>query len=194
MLAHNSSTFVWVRSIIALNYEQIENLMTKVISRSQISLAGEFAVLSQLSLRGFDANLTLGNTKNVDILISDPKENKLYKCEAKTSYASKPSRSKLFGYTLSWFMSEKHETINDPNLFYCFVSISEDFEKYRYFMVPSKVVAKYVKKQHEVWVKENPSVADDISIRQFRIGLEKRSRYSFNTPLAQDYENNWSLK
>ena len=69
MLAHNSSTFVWVRSIIALNYEQIENLMTKVISRSQISLAGEFAVLSQLSLRGFDANLTLGNTKNVDILI-----------------------------------------------------------------------------------------------------------------------------
>jgi hypothetical protein len=40
------------------------------ISKNQVSLAGEFAVLSQLALRGFDANMTLGNTKGVDILVS----------------------------------------------------------------------------------------------------------------------------
>ena len=42
--------------------------MPKKISHNQVSLAGEFAVLSQLALRGYDANLTLGNTKGVDIL------------------------------------------------------------------------------------------------------------------------------
>ena len=36
------------------------------------SLAGEFAALSQLALRGYDANMTLGRTKAVDILVSNP--------------------------------------------------------------------------------------------------------------------------
>ena len=36
-------------------------------NNNQVSLAGEFAVLSQLFFRGFDASLTLGNTKGVDI-------------------------------------------------------------------------------------------------------------------------------
>src|SRR5215467_9817117 len=36
-----------------------------------VSLAGEFAVLSQLAFRGYDANTTLGHTNTVDIL-DDP--------------------------------------------------------------------------------------------------------------------------
>jgi hypothetical protein len=51
-----------------------------VISKNQVSLAGEFAVLSQLALRGFDANMTLGNTKGVDILLSHPETAKLFYC------------------------------------------------------------------------------------------------------------------
>lgn len=45
--------------------------MTK-LRTNQISMLGEFAVLSQLALRGYDANLTLGNTKGVDMLVSNP--------------------------------------------------------------------------------------------------------------------------
>jgi len=37
------------------------------IPNNSVSLAGEFAVLSQLALRGYDANMTLGHTKGVDI-------------------------------------------------------------------------------------------------------------------------------
>lgn len=70
------------------------------ISKNSVSLAGEFAVLSQLVLRGYDANLTLGRTKNVDILVSNPEANRLYKLEVKTSYSMKPTEEKLFGYTL----------------------------------------------------------------------------------------------
>jgi hypothetical protein len=32
------------------------------INSNSVSLAGEFAVLSQLALRGLDANMTLGRT------------------------------------------------------------------------------------------------------------------------------------
>jgi len=95
------------------------------ISKNNISIAGEFAVLAQLALRGIDANLTLGNTKSVDVIASDPSTGKMFKLEVKTSYDSKPTISKLFGQgrTLNWIMSEKHETISEPNLYYCFVNI-----------------------------------------------------------------------
>ena len=42
------------------------------INRNSVSLAGEFAALSQLALRGYDANMTPGRTKSVDILVSNP--------------------------------------------------------------------------------------------------------------------------
>ena len=37
------------------------------LDKNTIALAGEFAVLSQLALHGYDANMTRGHTKNFDI-------------------------------------------------------------------------------------------------------------------------------
>ncbi len=109
------------------------------INTNSVSLAGEFAVLSQLALRGFDANLTLGRTKSVDILDSDPKTGKMYQLEVKTNYTNtrrKPVASKIFGkYISDWIMSKKHEDIISPTLFYCFVNISKDTS---HFSSPSK--------------------------------------------------------
>src|SRR6266568_903518 len=107
------------------------------ISKNNISIAGEFAVLAQLALRGIDANLTLGNTKSVDIIASDPSTGKMFKLEVKTTYGAKPTISKLFGHTLNWVMGDKHETITDPNLFYCFVNIEKEANSFRFFIVPS---------------------------------------------------------
>lgn len=76
-------------------------------------------MLSQLALRGFDANLTLDNAKSVDILGSEPSTVNLSKVEVKTSWGNKPRRDRLFGYTLDWLMSVKPENIIDPRLFYC---------------------------------------------------------------------------
>ena len=50
---------------------------TSRISPNSVSLAGEFAALSRLTLWGYDANMTLGRTKSVDILISNPSTNQL---------------------------------------------------------------------------------------------------------------------
>ncbi len=159
-------------------------------------MAGEFAVLSQLALRGFDANLTLGHTKGVDILSSDPKTGRMFRVEVKTSFAGKPSRSNLFGHTLSWMMTEKHENISDPNLFYCFVNIEKQTNVFRFFIVPSMLVAQYVDKQHQFWLKNRPGLSEEeiaIPMRQFRIGIDS-SGYQIPTPLAKDYENNWDFR
>lgn len=155
-----------------------------------ISLAGEFAALSQLSLRGFDANMTLGHTKGVDILISDPNTGKMFKMEVKTHHGTKTATSKLFGHCIEWVMADKHEEIVDPTLFYCFVYIELPSKTFRYFIVPSKEVARYVKDQHSYYLtKRNTKTT---IMRKFRIGLDDKG-YDIETPLAKDYENNWNF-
>ena len=51
------------------------------MDNTQIGLTGEFYVLAQLMQHGLVATLTLGNTKGVDILVSDSELNRLYKVE-----------------------------------------------------------------------------------------------------------------
>lgn len=167
------------------------------ISKNNISIAGEFAVLAQLALRGIDANLTLGNTKSVDIIASDPNTGKMFKLEVKTSYNSKPTISKLFGSgrTLNWVMADKHETITDPNLFYCFVNIEKEANSFRFYIVTSGIVARYVREQHQYWLNRNNDEHSNsvvTSMRQFRLGIDD-GEYLIDTPLAKDYENNWNF-
>lgn len=169
--------------------------MIKLNSNS-VALAGEFAVLSQLVLRGYDANMTLGHTKGVDILVSDPKSDKMFKVEVKTSFAKKPSRSKLFGYTLGWIMSEKNESITDTNLYYCFVNIEKETNAFRFFIVPSALVADYVRVEHKFWLDQDSKLSGDRKdtlMRLFRVGLDDKD-YQISTPLAKDYENKWEFK
>lgn len=169
------------------------------ISNNSVSLAGEFAVLSQLALRGYDANMTLGHTKGVDILVSDPTKNRMYKIEVKTNFQNsrnKPQISKVFGRVVSgWIMNKKHEKIVDPNLFYCFVNIGKQTNLFKFYIVPSKIVADYLRDQHLHWLKEKRKEGKkvkDSAIRIFRIGL-KKERYAVNTPTAEKYENNWEF-
>jgi len=154
-------------------------------------------VLSQLALRGYDANMTLGKTKGVDILLSDPGSGRMLRLEVKTNYRGSHSAgwsSYLFGKCLSaWIMGEKHETNEDPDLVYCFVNISEDTKKFRFFIVPSAIVAKYVKEQHKLWLDSKESHSRTNKMRTFRIGLEEE-RYPITTPLASIYEHNWEFK
>lgn len=92
-------------------------------------------------------------------------------------------------------MADKHETITDPDLFYCFVNIEKEAHSFRFFIVPSQVVARYVREQHQFWLnRNNDERAKSVvtSMRQFRLGIDEGG-YPINTPLAKDYENNWSF-
>ncbi len=165
------------------------------LNPNSISLAGEFAVLSQLALRGYDANMTLGHTKGVDILVSDPKTKNMYQLEVKTgirNFKEKPIQSKLFGKAVAdWIMSAKNESISHPTLFYCFVLIHEHTSAFRFFIVPSLLVADYVKASHSYWLKQDAKHRDS-EMRLFRIGLPGE-KYVIPTP-STEYESNWAFK
>ena len=165
---------------------------------NQTSLAGEFAVLSQLAARGYVANMTLGNAKKIDILIYGPEKKKYAGMEVKTA-VNKVKNSGLFGEVLEWgHMKVKHETLKDENLFYCFVSLADDKRHdktcFRFFIVPSKVVARYVKREHKFWLLKESREGhphNDNPMRTFRLG-SKGKKYNIETPTVEEYENNWS--
>ncbi len=157
-------------------------------------------MLSQLALRGYDANMTLGHTKGVDILVSDPKTGQLYQLEVKTnlrSNPSKPSVSKIFGkYVSDWIMTRKHEDIDVPTLFYCFVNISKETGAFKFYIVPSNVVARYVREEHQLWRDEKRKERKKVKetdMRLLRIGL-KGEVYPIQTPTVEEYEDNWTFK
>jgi hypothetical protein len=161
---------------------------------NSVSLAGEFAALSRLTLWGYDASMTLGRTKSVDILVSNPITNKLYQLEVKTKLDSskRPCVSKLFGRFLTgWIMNEKHESISRPELWYCFVTIGLNSKLLRYFIVPSAVVAKYIREEHRLWLDETPN-GKESGMRLFRIGF-KDENYKIPTPAVEEYEDNWEF-
>ena len=85
--------------------------------KNSVSLAGEFAVLSQLALQNLNASMTLGHTKGVDILISDPAK-RMYRLEVKTTCQNSKkdaTRSKVFGkFHDSWMMNKKRATAGRP--------------------------------------------------------------------------------
>lgn len=168
--------------------------MAVKISINNIALAGEFAVLSQLALHGFDANMTLGNTKGVDILCSHPESKKMRRIEVKTHYNNKEYYSKEWGNMVaSWRMHEKHETIKDPDLFYCFVSIAHDTHSFNFYIVPSKIVATFVTKSHAHWLEGKPG-RNDSPMRKFALG-EQGKENKIGMPIAEKFLMNWnSLK
>lgn len=162
------------------------------ISKNQVALAGEFAVLSQLALKGFDANLTLGNTKSVDILVSNPETGKMRRLEVKTHSHNKPYNNKDFGRIIAqWRMSDKHEHINDKDLFFCFVSIQDGSNHFDFYVVPSKVVSDFIKASHQYWLSKGDGRKDN-PMRAFQLG-SREFKYDFKMPMIEDYKNNWDL-
>jgi hypothetical protein len=61
----------------------------------------------------------------------------------------------------------------------------------RFFVLPSSVVAAYVKAEHQLWLDTKPGRKDNVW-RLFRIGLDGE-QYRVSTPLASVYEDNWEF-
>jgi hypothetical protein len=152
------------------------------MDNTQVGLAGEFYVLAQLVQHDLVATLTLANTKGVDILVANPELNRLFKIEVKTTVNS-PRNGSIFANEpcYCWPMSAKHERVIDANLFYCFVVLRGCTQLPRFFIVPSRYVATYVREQHAYWLRTRQKPVADTAMRMFRIPA--------SDPLG--FENNW---
>jgi hypothetical protein len=152
------------------------------MDNTQIGLAGEFYVLAQLVQHDLVATLTLANTKGVDILVANPELKQLFKIEVKTT-AGGPRYGSIFANEpcYAWPMSAKHEHLIDADLFYCFVVLRGCTQLPRFFIVPSRYVATYVRAQHAYWLRTRQKSGVDTHMRLFRIPA--------SDPLG--FENNW---
>ena len=146
--------------------------MCGVMVSNNTGLAGEFYAMHRLLLEGYESALTLGNTKGVDILVYNPKNEKQFKVEVKTSTTI--ANEKLFGRNMKWFMNKKHEAVTKCNLVYCFVFIDKTGkEKTRIFFYHPEDINLYLYTQHKKWLHaEHKKKVKDTDLRMFRIGLE----------------------
>jgi len=95
-----------------------------------VALAGEFFVLGELALRGFDGTLTLGHTKEVDILVLNRRQRRTFKVEVKTTGRG-VRRAKIFGQNYAWLMHERAAKLRDRDLIYVFVYLDRQKDSKR---------------------------------------------------------------
>ena len=153
---------------------------------TQTCLAGEFLVLAELARRDAVASLTLRNSKGIDILVAPANKHVAYKVEVKTA-RNRLTHARLWHadeYCLTWRLSKKHETMNDPRLFFVLVHLPDPPERPRFFLARCREVAKYVRWEHAYWLKK--SKGKDITDGDMRI-------FRIPQSLMPGYEDNWRL-
>lgn len=160
------------------------NAVYGVMASNNIGLAGEFYAMHRLFLEGYEATLTLGNTKGIDILLYNPKNGKQFKVEVKTSrtLASLKVFRGEYGKYMQWMMSKKHESyIDKDNLVYCFVFISKNKdEKPRIFFLDPQSVGMRVRWAHKTWLHaEHKKKVKDGDMRMFMISLNNLEKNKF---------------
>jgi hypothetical protein len=103
--------------------------------------AGEHLVLSRLLQRGILAAPAPRGTSKVDVLVNfmDGRQPVLLQVKARQ-----------FGSDGGWHMSEKHEQISSPSIFYCFVNFEPTSPTVH--VIPSSVVAEALRVDHQVWL------------------------------------------
>ncbi len=137
------------------------------LSNGIIGVAGEYFVAAELSKLGYVASITLRNTKGIDILVSSEDGSKTRAIQVKSS----------MGKDQSWLLSKKAEGDYNANLFYIFVNMKDSNLRADYYIVPSKVVAEFLRKSHADWLripKKSGQARKDTTMRKF---ADKESKY-----------------
>jgi hypothetical protein len=164
-------------------------------------LAGEFFVLGELALRRLDGTLTLGHSKEVDILVLNRRNRHTFKVEVKTT-EGRVRGSQLFGAHYSWLMSEKHGRIEDKDLVYCFVLLNQSASVTalrRMFLVPAVEVARYVRWNHQYWedqARPHRGASKSSPLRQFRLPAGEGKAVvppSWRDGRWRKWESNWTI-
>ncbi len=124
-------------------------------------VAGEYYVAAELSRRGIIASITLRNTRGTDILATNGEGTRSVTIQVKTTRKKRAS----------WILNEKAETFSSKRHFYVFVCLGELDERPEFYVVPSKVVARFVKTSHAHWLKSpgrDGKAHNDSPMRKFR--------------------------
>lgn len=166
------------------------------LDRSIVGAAGVFYVSAELSKRGWVAMPTIRNTSGIDIIAS--KGNNSVKIQVKTnSYGN-----------ISYPMNKSGEQLIAKDVYYVFVTLKGIQERPDYYIIPSKLVANYIKQTHEYWVDMKPirklSGKENMTEEERRVKRRKSSMRQFPNYVAkfipdfmnfniEDYQDNWEI-
>lgn len=134
---------------------------SKTLPHGLTGVAGEYLVAGELSRRGYIASITLRNTRGIDILVSNADATRQIGIQVKARQGHRPE----------WVLNEKAESFASETLFYVFVNLKDLTERPDFYIVPSKVVADFVRNDHRTWLDtpgKRGQVHKDNPVRQFR--------------------------
>ena len=146
--------------------------------------ASQFYVAAELCRRGHAAVVTLGNTPNTDVLCSNRDGTRFVHIQVKTFMPG----------TATCSVGVKAEKAFGPNFFWVLAGIPtpDSADPFRYYIVPSAVMADQVSTYHRRWLSE-PGVKGqphrDNTVRAVCIPPNARS-YHWS---AEGYEDRWDL-
>lgn len=108
-----------------------------------VGAAGEHLVLSRLLTRGILAAQAPRGTRKADILVNhlDGKAPCLIQVKTRSGKGSDGG----------WHLKAKHEDIKDPDMFYCFVDLTDAHPIV--YVVPAAKVAEAVTESHAKWLR-----------------------------------------
>jgi hypothetical protein len=158
----------------------------KVKSDTQlVGAAGEHLVLSRLLARGILAAQAPRGTRKADILVNHLDGKAPCLIQVKTRSGK--------GADGGWHMKAKHEDINDKDMFYCFVDLTEPHPIV--FVVPALQVSKVVTESHATWLSTPGKKGQNHNETDMR---RIRNCYGMNLKSAPDgwmekYLENWEL-
>ncbi len=110
------------------------------IDKAIIGAAGEHLVLSRLLSRGFLAAQAPRGVRKVDILVNFLDGGAPCLIQVKTTMRG----------SRGWVMQARHEGIEDPDLFYCFVDFEPEYSTVH--VIPAAVVARTLARGHALWL------------------------------------------
>lgn len=115
------------------------------VSKKHRGSASQFFIAGELCRRGFVAVVTLGNCPNTDILCSNKAGTKFVHIQVKTFVPG----------TRTCSVGMKAEKDYGPNFFWVLGGIPKpaSTEPFVYFVIPSTIMARNVRKAHEIWLK-----------------------------------------
>ncbi len=154
-----------------------------------IGAAGEHYVMCQLLRRGLIAALAPAGVPNSDIIVTDNLGDRLCAIQVKTRMDK--------GSDGGWHMREKHENITSDLIFYCFVDFGKGLtDSPKSWIVPSKVVAKILKKAHQNWINtpgKKGQQRNDGDMRRFLPDYSKQALKGYEKGWLDKYYEAWDL-
>jgi hypothetical protein len=125
-----------------------------------VGVAGEYLVAGELTLRGYLASITLRNSRGIDIIASSSDAIKSISIQVTTNSDGRPS----------WILNKKSETFFSNNHFYILVAISKLGIRPNFHIIPSEIVARKVREDHDKWLqgtKRDGSDRKNTTMRKF---------------------------